>query len=106
MKLGFELRTFETGGHCLPRGRITINLAAHSLKTLIIYKVRKTDRNDGNRMTVNSLIPSYLFFLNMGHPRPLFMLLLQSFLQTQLQQTYCRSIGHIRALLYSILPVK
>ena len=27
-------------------------------------------------------------FLNMGQPRPLFGLLLQSFLQTQLQQTY------------------
>ena len=35
----------------------------------------------------------------MGQPRPLFGLLFQSFLQTQLQQTYRRSIGHICALL-------
>ena len=47
-KLGFELRTFETEGHCLPRDRITINLAAHSLKSLIIYKERKTD-GENNR---------------------------------------------------------
>ena len=42
-------------------------------------------------------------FFNRSHPRPLFGLLLQSFLLTQLQQTYWRSIGHVRALLTRLI---
>ena len=43
------------------------------------------------------------FFLNMGHPCHLLGLLLQSYLETQLQQTYWRSIGHVRALLTRLI---
>ena len=46
---------------------------------------------------------SWRVFFNTGHPQPLFGLLLRSFLETQLQQTYWRSIGHIRALLTRLI---